>query len=65
MPTKPSTQRPPVELNYLSREQAAKQLGVSPQTIDKHIRTGALPVHRLGRRVLIRPSDIVRLIEGE
>ena len=63
MPTKSNpSQR---SLDYLSRDQAAKQLGVSPQTIDKYIRTGELPSHKLGRRVLLRPSDIIRLIEGE
>ena len=57
MPTKASTlaKQPPVTLDYLGREQAAKQLGVSPQTIDKFIRNGALPVHKLGRRVLMTP----------
>jgi excisionase family DNA binding protein len=68
MPVKSKTPPKPVieQLDsYLSREQAAEKLGVSAQSIGKHIKSGALCVHRLGRRVLIRPSEIIRLVEGE
>jgi excisionase family DNA binding protein len=55
---------PPLE-NYLTRNAAAALLSVTAQSIDKHIKSGALPVYRLGRTVLIKPSDLRRLVEGE
>jgi excisionase family DNA binding protein len=66
MPRSHSTPKiqPPLE-NYLSRDQAAGILGVSAQSIDKRIKSGELPAHRLGRTVLIKPSDLRKLVEGE
>ncbi len=67
MPAKSKTapvSNAPLE-NYLSRQTAAAVIGVSPQTIDKHIREGRLRAHRVGRLVLISPSDMRRFVEGE
>jgi excisionase family DNA binding protein len=46
----------------VSRAEAARQLGVSVQTIAKLIRLNQLPSVQVGRRRLIRRSDLVRLI---
>ncbi len=43
---------------------AATLLGISPWTIRKFIRIGKLPFVRVGRRVLIEPAALERLIEA-
>ena len=43
--------------------QAATALGLSHWTLRQWIRKGTIRVVRLGRRVLIEPSELERLIE--
>ena len=43
---------------------AAASIGISPWTIRKLLRQGKLPFVRVGRRVLIEPSALERLIEA-
>src|SRR4029077_8947461 len=45
----------------LSREEAARRLSLSPQTLDKRIKSGAVPVVRIGDRPMIH-VDTVREI---
>lgn len=45
-----------------TREEAAKELRVSIPTVDRLIRMGALKKAKIGRRTLISPADINRLI---
>jgi excisionase family DNA binding protein len=42
---------------------AALRVGLSPWTLRAWIRTGKLGSVRLGRRVLIEPSELHRLVE--
>lgn len=49
---------------HISRREAALALGVSVQTIAKLLKEGALTFSRIGRRVLVRESDIVALIHS-
>ena len=42
---------------------AAEALGLSPWTIRKYIRRGQIHAVRIGRRVLIEPSELQRLID--
>ena len=51
-------QHSPVTENNLSVAQVAKRLGVSESTIRKRIASGSLAARRVGRRVLIKPSDL-------
>ena len=47
----------------LSGREAANFLGISGSLLRALVRTGALPVVRLGRRRLYRPADLNALIE--
>ena len=44
-------------------ESAAKALSLSPWTVRAYIRQGKIRPVRIGRRVLIEPAEIRRLIE--
>jgi excisionase family DNA binding protein len=49
-----------------SVEQAAETLALSPWTVRAYIRQGKIKPVRIGRRILIEPSEIRRLIsEGK
>ena len=45
----------------VSRERASELLSVGISQIDKLLRTGALPCHKIGRRVLIPMSALERI----
>ena len=51
---------------FVGRIQAARMLGVNVQTIDALIKaeTNALPAYRMGRRVLIKGEDLLRIVEA-
>jgi excisionase family DNA binding protein len=42
---------------------AAEAVGLSPWTIRQYVRLGKIHVVRIGRRVLIEPSELQRLID--
>jgi excisionase family DNA binding protein len=44
-------------------KEAAAALGLSPWTIRQYIREGKIRGIRIGRRVLIEPSELQRLVE--
>jgi excisionase family DNA binding protein len=49
-----------------SVEEAAESLGLSPWTIRLYVRQGKIRPVRIGRRVLIEPGEIQRIIaEGK
>jgi excisionase family DNA binding protein len=48
---------------YGSRDSVAAMLGVSPQLVDKLLKSGRLPSRRLGRRILIRLRDVEAMLE--
>jgi excisionase family DNA binding protein len=47
----------------LDIKEAANVLSLSPWTIRRYITDGKLKTVRLGRRVLIEPSELQRLVE--
>ena len=47
----------------LSVDQAAIALGISPWTLRSYIRDEKVPVVRVGRRVLIEPATVRRVVE--
>lgn len=49
---------------YISRAQAAALLSCDVQSLDKAIRKGRLPVSRLGRKVLIKQEELLRLLDA-
>lgn len=46
-----------------SRDDIARMLGVSKQTVDRLIRSGELAALKVGRRVLIADTDLQALIQ--
>jgi excisionase family DNA binding protein len=48
----------------LSKRQAAQVLSISVRTLDKLLQSRQLPVHKIGRRVLISRSAIERFAIG-
>ncbi|MCI0723404.1 MAG: helix-turn-helix domain-containing protein [Acidobacteria bacterium] len=51
------------EKGLLDVRQAAQHLNVSPWTLRLWIREGKLPAVRLGRRVLLDPTDLRTFID--
>jgi excisionase family DNA binding protein len=49
---------------FVGRIRAAQLLDVSPQTIDKFIRSGRLRAYRIGRKVIVRKDELLRLVEA-
>lgn len=47
----------------VSIKEAAAALGVSPWTVRKYVRLGRMRPVRIGRRVLIEPAELQRLID--
>jgi predicted site-specific integrase-resolvase len=53
-----------MELTYaLGILDAAKSIGLSPWTIRKYLTTGKLKCTHIGRRTLIEPKELARLVE--
>jgi excisionase family DNA binding protein len=53
-----------VERKALGVDAAAESIGLSPWTIRKYIATGKIIPTRIGRRVLIEPGELERLLAG-
>lgn len=54
--------KPPADSQFLSRIHAAQMLDVSVQLIDKFVLSGQLQAFRLGRKVVIRKDELLRLV---
>lgn len=52
-----------VDRIWLTQNEAAKYLGVSPKTISRLRESGRLSYYRLERLVLLKKSDIDRMVE--
>ncbi len=51
---------------YMSVDEAARYLSVSPQTLMRYIRAGQLPVHRIGARLLrLQRSEIDAWVQSQ
>lgn len=51
-------------ISALSRSGASEASGISEDMLDRAIKAGALKAKTLGRRILIRPSDLDAYIES-
>lgn len=49
---------------FVSRTHAAELLDCSVQLIDKFIRCGKLRAYRLGRKVVVRRTDLMAMVEA-
>jgi excisionase family DNA binding protein len=54
----------PSKSQFIGRIGAAGLLDVSPQTIDKFIRTGRLRAFHVGRKVIVRKDELLQLVEA-
>jgi excisionase family DNA binding protein len=54
----------PGEIRFVGRIRAAELLDVSPQTIDKFIRRGQLRAFHIGRKIVLRWDELLRMVEG-
>lgn len=50
--------------HLITRETAAKTLGVGLRTIDRFIQSGDIPFVKLGRSVRINPSELSRFCDA-
>jgi len=48
----------PEKPKYISRKEAAKQLGISLVTLHKWTRNGILPSHRIASRIMYKPEEV-------
>lgn len=58
-----TTVTPIADKLFVGRKRAAGLIDVSIRMIDDAIRAGELEAFRLGRRVLIRPADLVEFAQ--
>jgi excisionase family DNA binding protein len=47
----------------LNTKQAAETVGLSEWTIRAYIRQGRIPCVKIGRRVLVEPAELQRLVD--
>ena len=52
------------EIVWLSTQDAARRLGVTPRTLYRFIDVGDLPAYRLGRVIRLKAEDVDRFIEA-
>lgn len=52
------------ETQFVGRIRAAALLDVNPQTVDKYIRRGQLRAFHIGRKVVVRRDELLRLVEA-
>jgi len=49
---------------YLRTDDVAKILGCSPNHVRMQIRAGKLKGHKFGRRLLVDPADLKRMLDA-
>ena len=52
------------EIEWLSTQDAARRLGVTPRTLYRFIDLGELPAYRLGRVIRLKAADVDAFIES-
>ncbi|MGE3621155.1 MAG: helix-turn-helix domain-containing protein [Acidimicrobiia bacterium] len=52
------------ETEWLSTQQAARRLGVTPRTLYRFIDHGELPAYRMGRVIRLKGSDVDGFVEA-
>ncbi|MET0726916.1 MAG: helix-turn-helix domain-containing protein [Acidimicrobiales bacterium] len=52
------------EIEWLSTQDAARRLGVTPRTLYRFIDVGDLPAYRLGRVIRLKAEDVDAFIES-
>lgn len=52
------------EIEWLSTQDAARRLGITPRTLYRFIDLGELPAYRLGRVIRLKAADVDAFIES-
>ena len=52
------------EIDWLSTQDAARRLGITPRTLYRFIDLGELPAYRLGRVIRLKAEDVDAFIES-
>ena len=52
------------EIEWLSTQDAARRLGITPRTLYRFIDLGDLPAYRLGRVIRLKADDVDAFIEA-
>lgn len=52
------------EIEWLSTQDAARRLGITPRTLYRFIDLGELPAYRLGRVIRLKADDVEAFIES-
>ncbi len=52
------------EIEWLSTQDAARRLGITPRTLYRFIDLGELPAYRLGRVIRLKADDVATFIEA-
>lgn len=52
------------EIEWLSTQDAARRLGITPRTLYRFIDLGDLPAYRLGRVIRLKADDVDAFIES-
>lgn len=55
---------PAPEIEWLSTQDAARRLGITPRTLYRFIDLGDLPAYRLGRVIRLKADDVAAFIEA-
>jgi hypothetical protein len=55
--------KPTVDVQFISRVHAAAILDANPQLVDQLIKKGRLAAFKIGRKVIVRKDDLLRLVE--
>ena len=50
--------------SVFNKKNAAKILGVSTETIDRYRKSGKLPYHKIGDRIVFTESDLTAFLEA-
>jgi excisionase family DNA binding protein len=52
------------DIDWLSTQDAARRLGITPRTLYRFIDLGDLPAYRLGRVIRLKAEDVAAFIES-
>ena len=55
---------PRADTDWLSTQEAARRLGITPRTLSRFIDQGDLPAYRFGRVIRLRAGEVDKFIEG-
>jgi excisionase family DNA binding protein len=51
------------EITWMSTQEAARRLGITPRTLYRFVDEGALPAYKMGRVIRLQQADVDAFIE--